>query len=110
MVEDLDGLVEVDVPNGDHAVGAHREQVGRRGIFRGPVHLENVTVMEIVPLFEGLGTQEWCLAARVHVLNRLDLPDSEDVVLTACGHVFAVFPELDDPDGALVILQFDRLL
>lgn len=66
--------------------------------------------MEIVPFFEGLGTQEWYLTTRVHVLNGLHLPDSKNMILTPSGHVLTVFPELDDPNSALIILQFDSLL
>ena len=67
VMQDLNRLVEVYIPNCDHAICTHREQIWRGSILGRPVDFEYITVVKIIPLFEGLRTQEWYLAALFNV-------------------------------------------
>ena len=113
MLKDLDGLIKVYVPNYHKAVSAHWKQVGAWWIFGGPVYLKNVRMMEVIPFFVWLRLQQrnvlptWCVLTRLNILN---LPDSQNMVLPAGGHKFPVFSKFDNPNSAVVILQFDSLL
>ena len=50
MLEYLDRLVSVDVPNDHETIGTYRKQIWRAGIFWTPVYLEDVGLVKVVPL------------------------------------------------------------
>lgn len=72
MLQDLDRLVEVDVPDYDQAISADREEVVTRGILGTPIYFEDVRLVEVVPLLERLGTQKWNLLWP-HLIAKLSL-------------------------------------
>jgi hypothetical protein len=70
-------------------------------------------MVEVIPFFVWLRLEQRNILPTRSVLTRLNilnLPDSQNMVLPTGGHKFAVFPKFDDPDSAVVILKFDRLL
>ena len=76
-------------------------------------------MVEVLPLFHGLRLdQRDSRAVRLsgevlvllQALVRRERPDPQDLVLTTSSHILPISPELHDPYGRFVFLQFDYLL
>ena len=53
MLQDLNRLVPVDVPDDDGAVGRDAQQIVRGRILVRPVDVEDVGRVHVAPFFEG---------------------------------------------------------